>query len=248
MRHYWRWVGVLGVVLLGLSTPACVNTGSPDNLVHGSGRVIREDRPVQGLNEVVLQMSGDLDIEQTNYEGLTIEAEDNIVPLIETTVQAGRLQIRTVPGSAGFTTNKGVKFHLRVHDLRYIGNEASGTIQMAQLSTTSLTAAASGSGGIRLKSLAAASCTARLSGSGNIYLDGTVVRQDVACSGSGAYDGRDLQSRQATVTLSGSGDATLRAQERLDVSISGSGSVGYIGNPVMNVNTSGSGRVRQIGR
>src|SRR5215212_8679511 len=66
--------------------------------VRGSGVMASETRSVSGFSEVALSGTGDVRIAQSGQESLTIEAEDNLLPLLETFVEDGRLTLRTRPG------------------------------------------------------------------------------------------------------------------------------------------------------
>ena len=214
------------------------------NMVRGSGNVITEERAVSGVSEVLLAMSGDLSIEQTGTEALTVEAEDNIVPLITTEVSGDKLTIGTKVGSS-FSSTKAVNIRLSVKDLSYIGASASGSVVMQKINSDKLKIETTGSGSITVNGITANACTVAISGSGSITTSGTADNQQVTGSGSGSYKGENLQSKNATVNLSASGQAFVRVSDALDASVSGSGSIRYIGDPIVNKTESGSGRVVQ---
>lgn len=240
--HAFR--SVVAVVVVGLLAGCTAGTLNP-NIVRGSGNVINESRQVSGLNEVVLTMSGDLTIEQNGTEALTIEGEDNIVPLITTEVTGNRLTIST-KGTTGFSTTKPLRFQLSVKDLAHIRASGSGNISMQGLNSDRLGVETTGSGDITAKDIAASTVTARTSGSGNIVVAGKAESLDITGTGSGNYMGRDLQSKSAKVVLSGSGDATVRVSDTLDATVSGSGSVRYIGDPTVTRHDSSSGEIVQV--
>jgi hypothetical protein len=50
----------------------------------GSGNVITESRVVSGSDEILLSGSGEVVVDVDGTESLTIEAEDNIMPLLTT--------------------------------------------------------------------------------------------------------------------------------------------------------------------
>ena len=81
---------LVAVLMTALVCASCVRLG-----VEGSGNVITESREVSGFNEIVLDGTGRVVVEVTGSESLTIEAEDNIMPLLETTVREGRLRLET---------------------------------------------------------------------------------------------------------------------------------------------------------
>jgi hypothetical protein len=238
-------VAVIAVVIAVGLLSACT-FGAPDNpnMVVGSGNVITEQRPVSAVSEVMLTTSGDLTVEQNGTEALTVEGEDNIVPLITTEVSGNRLTIGTKDG-ASFSNTRPLRFQLSVKVIGYIGNSGSGNISMSGVESNQLKTEVNGSGNVTLTDVAAQEYTTNINGSGGIVASGSVQSQDVKGIGSGNYDGSNLQSKSATVNLSGSGDATLKVSDTLDASVNGSGSVRYTGNPKVTSQVHGSGQVTQ---
>ena len=219
--------------------------GISSNIVQGSGKVITEQRSVSEVAEVVFAMSGQLFIEQNGSEALTIEADDNIVPLITTDMNGNKLTIATRPNT-GFNTTKQIVFRLSVKDLNSIRSTGSGNIQMGEWNAANAKLEATGSGSMDMNGITAGSIAVSISGSGAVAASGKATGQDVTLSGSGRYDGRQLESTTAKVAISGSGDATVKVSDSLDAKVSGSGSVRYIGNPTVLTSDTGSGKITQI--
>ena len=233
----------LALVALFGSLAGCNSIFGPR--VNGSGTLKSESRPVSGFTEVVLSTVGTLTIAQTGTESLTIAGDDNIVPLVTTVVQNSRLEIRHDPGTANFTTNKPLAYHLTIKNLNALTVSASGNATSPALRSSRLTLEDSGSGNIRLAGLQADVLMVTISGSGTTTLSGETPTQAVRISGSGSYEAADLAGTDANVNLSGSGSATLRVSKTLMAVVSGSGSVTYLGNPTVTQQVSGSGRVVQ---
>jgi Putative auto-transporter adhesin, head GIN domain len=177
---------------------------------------------VAGFNLVRLRGSGNLLVEQTGAESLTIEAEDNILPLLRSDVENGVLSLGLRPG-VGIVTHKPIVFKLTVKELKGIDASGSGSIVVKRVDTDRF----------------------GLEGSGSIEVEvaGRVQEQDVSISGSGGYNGEALTSRSASVKVSGSADVVVNASDALDVQVSGSGNVRYVGNPSVTEKVSGSGSV-----
>lgn len=234
------------VVLLGALLVSLVGCDSPlGGGVTGSGTIKSESRPVSGITEVLLSTVGTLTIEQTGTESLTVEGDDNIVPLIATTVLNNRLEIGHPAGTQNFTLTKPLTYHLTVKDLSTIAVSSSGSINSPGFKTARLTLDSSGSGQMRLDGLAVEGLTVAISGSGTTTLAGTTPTQTVNISGSGEYSAADLASTGANVTITGSGNATVRVSKALTANVSGSGTVTYIGNPTVQQQMSGSGHINQ---
>jgi hypothetical protein len=239
---------IFGALLLALLPAGCNGVFGGPGSVRGSGNVVTESRQVSGFNEVVLATVGTLTIEQNGSELLTMAGEDNILPLISTEVAGSRLTIRLkqLGISGGFTNTRPLNYRLSVKELSYIGNTASGNIELEGLDGPDLTTETTGSGGIEAAGLSAGTYTAMCSGSGSISSTGKVKRLDVTSSGSGSYEGADLESETATVQVTGSGSATVRVSDTLDATVSGSGSVRYFGNPEVTESDSGSGEIVRL--
>lgn len=197
--------------------------GSPSvTEVIGSGNVISESRPVAGFKRVRLRGSGNLLVEQTGVESLTIEAEDNILPLLRSDVENGQLILGLRPGTR-IVTHKPIVYRLTVKELEGIEGSGSGSVDAKGLNTDRFSFDGSGSIEVRLA--------------------GRADELELSISGSGEYDGESLTSRRARVEVSGSADVLVNAQDVLDVQLSGSGDVRYVGNPTVTQRVSGSGSV-----
>jgi hypothetical protein len=191
--------------------------------VQGSGNVITETREVTGFSEIVVGGSGAVRVDVTGTESLTIEAEDNIMPLLETDVTNGRLVLDTSRSISPTV------------DIVY-------TITAATLEGL----AVSGSAGVEATGIDATDLSVDISGSGEVVTVGTLDGLlSLSISGSGAFDGESLTAPEGTVDISGSGDAVVNVTDTLDISVSGSGNIEYLGSPDVNEDISGSGNIDQ---
>jgi hypothetical protein len=156
-------------------------------------------------------------------ESVVVEADDNIVPLLETHVQAGRLIISNPPRTTILADHP-----IRVH------------VTVKALNMVSLP----GSGGIRVSGFSGDTLKVDLPGSGSIAAAGTAGHVEITLSGSGNIICGDLKAGTVNISLSGSGDVTVYAIESLDVKLSGTGSIHYGGNPpTVTKNITGAGSV-----
>ena len=191
--------------------------------MEGSGNVVTESREVSGFDEVVLSGSGRVDIDVTGEESLTIEAEDNIMPLLETEVRDGQL---VLGNRSAISPTVDVVYTITAADLAAVDVSGSGVVDATGIKGTDFSVETSGSGAVRL--------------------EGTVTGLlSVSISGSGEFEGESLTATEGQVDVSGSGSAVVKATDSLEVSVSGSGDVEYIGSPDLDVDTSGSGNVSQ---
>lgn len=216
-----RMRSLVGPLLLAFAVTVIL-TGCNVNFdsVSGNGKSTTENRSVSGFTSVELDGSGELQIEQTGTESLSITADENLLQYLTSDVSGGRLRLGT---KSGTNINGTVNYKLTVKNLSEIGVQGSGSVNAKGLTSDSMKIA--------------------VAGSGNITTAGTADRMEVAIEGSGHFQGDNFKSKDAKVEINGSGGATLAVSERLDATINGSGSVEYIGDPQVTVNNNGSGTV-----
>jgi hypothetical protein len=202
---------------------ACANLGNFD-VVAGSGNVTTESRDVSGFTRVTLQGMGTVTIDQTGTESMTITADDNFLPYLETVVEGDTLFIRTTEAVA-------------FRDVTQLDFEISA----AALDGVTL----QGAGNINVRNLTTNRWEVRLPGAGQITVAGETGDQTVELSGAGSYQAENLVSRNAEIRSSGAGEAVVRVSDTLDVTIDGLGSVEYIGSPVVTQEINGVGTVQQ---
>jgi hypothetical protein len=216
-------VGVVWFLIAGLLLVGCDDDGvSGGNGVRGSGDMVAESRQVSGFDEIVVLGSGDVIVSVTGTESLTIEAEDNIMPLLTAEVSGGRLELGS---DASFSATRGISY----------------TITAVELDGVTI----NGSGDVAASGIEAGSFEATINGSGDVEPVGTSEELNVGINGSGNYNGEDLIASLGTVEVSGSGSAVVNVTDDLTVRIGGSGDVEYLGNPTLTQDISGSGDVSQ---
>ena len=81
----------LTMALLIVTATGCESDS--DDAVRGSGDIVTEVREVSDFSEVHLEGSGDVVVEMGENESLTVEADDNLLELITTSVRGSRLVI-----------------------------------------------------------------------------------------------------------------------------------------------------------
>lgn len=237
---------VLPLIALVLMSCRFGNVTIDGQRLTGSGNLKTETREVSNIERVSLEDLGDLTIIQGNEEGLTIEADDNILPYLESTMR-GRELVLGLKDGYGLTSKATIRYTLKVKDLNRISVSGAGNITSEKLNVNDLTLDVSGSGNLRFADIVAKSLTAKSSGSGNFDLKGMVDTQDVTITGAGNYTAGDLQSNEATVRISGAGNATVWTAKTLNVRVTGFGNINYYGRPDVSQTISGGGGVKSLG-
>ncbi len=232
--------------LLAVGLAGCELQVGPAEVVQGSGNVKIESREVQGFDRVEVSGVGSLTITQGATEALTIQAEDNLLPRLRSTVENGTLQLAPTPGTE-ISPTKPIRYDLKVKQLRAIGLSGVPDVTAASLNADQLDLSVSGAGRMNLAHVAANTLAVHITGAGAVTVSGQAPQQKVSISGAGRYAAADLASQQATIDISGAGNCAVRASEHLSATISGAGHVTYRGSPTVEEHVSGAGSVTKAG-
>jgi hypothetical protein len=234
---------------LALILTAALVAGCGVTIVNGSGKSITQNRTVADFQYVSLEGLGDIAIVQSGAETLTIEAEDNVMPLIKTEVKNGTLSIRFDQKNWQdvIRPSKPIRFALGVKTLKGVEISGAGNLVAPALKADALAIKLSGAGAVKFDKLEASELSTSVSGLGNVELTGTVPKQTVEISGAGQYLAGNVSGRTAKITLSGGGNATVWATDTLDVTINGAGQVSYFTSPKITKSITGLGVLSPLG-
>lgn len=215
--------------------------------VSGSGPVVSETRNISGFREVKSDFSGDVYITQGSTYNVRIEAQQNIIDVIETVLNDGILTLRGKSNTI-IRPDTRIKIYITMPNVDGLMVSGSGDMVVQnEVSTTDLYMKVSGSGSITVPKLHAGNVDANISGSGEIDIwEGNVTSESIDISGSGSMDFSGLKANTSDVEIGGSGDARVYVINSLKVRISGSGSVYYRGTPTIDVSITGSGKLKPM--
>jgi hypothetical protein len=185
--------------------------------VRGNGQVRSEAREVGAFTSI--EAGGAYRLQASRGpRRLEVRTDANLLPLVETSVQSGRLVVRS---QETLRPTDGVTVTVSTPELRRV--QISGAVK----------------GSVR--DLAGDSFEIKLSGAGSLDLSGKVRRFAVSLSGAGRLRADALLAEEATVRCSGAGNVELNAAKTLDVVLSGAGRVTYHGDPKVSERISGVG-------
>ena len=206
-------------------TSLVIFTGCSLNLIgiRGDGIFKTESREVTTFSSISFKSVGKLKIQQTDKESLTIIAEDNILPTLESRVSNQTLYISNANTSINPT--EPIEFVVEVKSLESLN--------------------AKGVGSIEIKDIQGKQLSVFLDGVGSIAIAGNVDVLDLELTGVGSFDGQALKTKQAQVRNKGVGSAVVNVSEYLDASVSGLGSIEYIGSPQVTESVKGMGTIKK---
>ena len=212
MRHNKKTprLATLVLVLCGCGTLPVGPFDDSEPRIIGSGNVVTESRTVSGFSGISVHGVARITIEQTGEEALTITAEDNVLPLLLSSVSNGRLIIGPEE-NINFETQAEILYHVHVTNLSSI--EINGVIYADAI-------------GLDTDNL-----DIDIRGVSHLKASGRALRQDVFFSGVSTYQAQALASEEITIDGDGVITATVQVSDLLTVRACGVGSISYIGAP-----------------
>lgn len=213
--------------------------------VDGSGVPGTEERYVGPVTEVVLTGVGDLTITQGDVPSLTVTADDNLLPLLETETSGRRLTLRT---RSDYTVRPKTKitYTLTVPNLEQLSVSGAGVARAERLAGDKLEVKVSGAGHVTLREAIYPTLSVSLSGAGRATVGGAAEKATLRISGAGEIDAAGLRTKAADVQVSGAGEAKVWATDELKARVSGAGHVKYKGDPKVEKRASGAGSVKPL--
>jgi len=202
-----------------------------------------ETRTVGEFDAIALAAPFNLQVTQGAQASVMVQADDKLLPLIETVVDNGRLEVRWKRGTNIWGSKGEVKVTVVTPKLRGLSTAGSGDIQLQAFSTPALKLSIAGAGNAVLTALTTDELGVSVAGSGDVKGAGKAGKLAISIAGSGDVKLMEMKSDDATVKISGSGSATVNAGKTLGVSIAGSGDVTYSGEATVKSSVAGSGSV-----
>ncbi len=233
---------ILSLVLLMIAITGCSSLRNPF-CAAGEGVVNTQAREIGGVNSVKLDFSGQLYVSQGTSAKLEIQAEESLLPFIQTR-STGKTLILDL--ARCIEPNQPVTIQLTLPKVKRLVVGSSGDIfAKTALKIEKLNVVVSGSGNIELD-VETQEIVSEISGAGDIRLSGMSQSHETEITGSGKIFARDLKTQTTLVEILGSGEVDVNVKKRLKVEIRGTGTVRHLGQATVESSILGTGKVEAI--
>lgn len=193
---------LLVMVLVGLH----LGCGS---FVSGSGRAAEETRPLTSFTSVEIDDSIDATITVGPAFSVRLRTDDNVMPLVRTSVEGGRLVAR-LPDATNVSTDLGIELDITLPAL-------DGVV-------------ANGAAHVVVNGIAAPKLVVEASGASKVTASGTAADLSVSASGSSMVALAQTSVDRAVLDVSGPSDVTVRASTWVRGQASGGSKIHVRGN------------------
>ena len=214
----------LSVIILGLNAGCTYGfTG-----IEGDGKVVKEERKISSFDGLDIGGAFHVYLTQGSQEALTIEADENLLEVIETKVTGGTLEISTTKSIKDYEE---LNVYITFKELRDM--EISGACHLTgenKFSLSDMDMDFSGACNITLE-LEANELDCDFSGASQVDLSGRCDRMKLDVSGASDYDAYELEVGTLDADISGAAHARVNVADELTADVSGASSLKYKGDP-----------------
>lgn len=228
----------LFALLAVASTTACAG-------IRGSGIKLTETRKIADFAQIEVGGGVTLEVKQ-GPTSLTIEGDDNIVPLYSTEVREGRLVVRR-KGTEWMNTSRKLVVRVTTPSLERLSASGGADVSLENVAASKFALDLSGGVDLNAPGLALETLDLEASGGVTVAMSGTARSAKLNLSGGVGIKAKDLQIAQVVLEASGGCDVDLTAKESVTGEASGGVDLTVHGDPPKSrVHTSGGADVRYV--
>ena len=250
-------IAILVVACAALILPQVCN-GESVETVRPSGKIISKAASIEQPFHAIEALSMKVVYNTGNQTSVRIDGSDNLVPLVETMVDDGRLLIKYRGRGIRIVGNEDITVYVTAPAVRSFEVKGSSSISInsrLDVAGKDATLTVNGPGDISAKAVSCRSFKGVVNGSGDLDINSHVDASDdidLTVNGSGNAEVDAISCKRGTVTLQGSGDISVDAVKasELAVTVNGSGDAecNEIAATTVKAELSGSGDIAVDGK
>ena len=188
--------------------------------VRGNGLRKTEKRDVASFTSIETSGAFEVEVKCQKPARLEIEADENLLPIVQTEVRSGVLHIST---TKGYKSSGGIVLRITVPDLESVKSTGAGKVHVFDVKNDNF--------------------EIQSTGATQMVASGQSKSVKIGSTGAGKIDAHNLRAETADVSVTGAASVDVYATDQLDVTVSGAGRVTYSGNPKISKHILGAGEV-----
>ncbi|QEC53387.1 putative autotransporter adhesin-like protein [Anseongella ginsenosidimutans] len=232
----------LFIFFLAAALAMTVFNSCMDDCIEGNGQETTENRDLAAFSRIDLGGSYKLLLTRDSASSFSIHTHENLLPLIKTEVDNGRLRIYSDENIC-----EEVVIAISLPELTSLTASGAVEVEMTnRFAADEFELDVSGAVEARLD-MQANKIRTELSGAGEIAYRGKTGEHEVTISGAGELNALELVAGKYDIHVSGAAECNIHVLNELNAQASGASSVQYRGNPgVINENVSGAGSIKPV--
>lgn len=211
--------------------------------IHGDGDVVKQERSVSPFNGIEVGGAFEVYLTQGDKESLVVEADENLLDIIETEVHGNTLKIRT---TKDIKNPKELNVYITFKELKSL--DVSGACELHgenKFNLGDLDLDCSGASNVMLK-FSASEVGMDCSGASKVELYGIAESLDLDLSGASNLDASELEVKVCNADVSGASHGKLFVTGELSADVSGAANLKYKGDAhLKDHDVSGAGSLKK---
>lgn len=233
----------IGLILLVLA----LSSWNLKKDLKGSGNSLKEQRETTPFEGIDVNNAIHVFLTHGNEESVEVEADDNIVPYIQTKVRDRILHI-TLKGDEirSFSPKLPMNVYVTIKDLQEVKAHAASSVEgKSVFKTEKLELDICSAATLELE-IQAGIVELDVSSAANVTLTGTADKIKADLSGASRWDGSELETLKTDIDMSGASTATVKVKDELQYDVSSASRLVYSGDPrIYKAEVSGAGSVKK---
>ncbi|MDN3503966.1 MAG: DUF2807 domain-containing protein [Rhabdochlamydiaceae bacterium] len=214
--------------------------GAYMNQIEGSGIIKTETRNLPPFQELRIVGKALVFLQQGDESEISIEGDDNIVPLITTDIENKMLSISPL-NNYSIDPKVPLIYKITTPQIDFIQLTGSSDLKSdGELHSEFFRVNITGSATCDL-TLYTTDLHVEISGSGKLTANGSTQKENIIISGSGQFLGNHMKSSESHIRIAGSAIAKVNALDILNIVITGNGIIYYSGDPKVYKKITGNG-------
>ena len=226
-------------IILALLTSSCMNVNFGSG-VTGNGDVVEESRDITDPFTAVSASEGlDVYVTQGADFKIRIEADENVIDLIGTDIQDGKLKVHAIENIGRATK----KIYISMPEVTALeANSGADLIGEGLIESDKISLDSSSGAGLKVE-VVADQIDAKSSSGADIRLGGRANLLYADASSGSDIKAVDLEAKICRANASSGADIRINVSEELTADASSGADIGYSGNPKVDTRKSASGSV-----
>jgi hypothetical protein len=220
---------VIAAALVALSITSCNHNFDFGKSITGSGKVITEKRTLANFDKVAVSQGLECEIIFSDQLEVTVEADDNLINGIHTTVQNGTLKISSEYDNYINVTSK--RIIVRMPKIVSLESTSGSTLKSGSILTSDDITLKSSSGSSLEVEVEADKVTLETSSGSEQKVIGKALKVFTASSSGSHIDANELLANEINAQSTSGSSTTVNAILLLDAKASSGSSITYVNNP-----------------
>lgn len=190
--------------------------------VSGSGNRQTQKRDVGTFTRIRTDGAFEIEVVCQQPPSLEVEADDNLLPLINTTVSGDTL---TIKSNSTYSTSRPVRVKIGMANLQSVYSNGAGKIEITKLDNDNF--------------------DIDVNGAPTVVASGKTDAVDIKANGAATIDTHKLRAARANVHANGASSVVVRADQELDIVVNGPSRVTYDGDAEVKRTIHGPGKIEK---